>query len=49
MYICHDCGKEFEVPMPDPCPVVDDWDTGAFDCCPNCGSDDINEVDPEVE
>lgn len=40
MYICHDCTKEFEVP------IVGADDYSVSECCPNCGSDDINEVDP---
>ena len=42
MYVCHDCGNEFEVP----CMVYDyDYDC-EYNTCPNCDSDDVNEVDP---
>jgi DNA-directed RNA polymerase subunit RPC12/RpoP len=44
MWECLDCGEEFEVPVGSSIPCVDDWDTGVFIECPNCGSDDINEL-----
>jgi hypothetical protein len=43
MWQCYECGEEFEVPTMlasfTGCPDEPD-----DECCPNCGSDDINEL-----
>ena len=40
MWQCYDCGEEFEVPLID---YIGEFDVDER-YCPNCGSDDINEL-----
>lgn len=52
MWKCYDCGAIFEEPATYQENVGDYWGAPAyesFDCCPNCKSDDIEDLDEEKE
>lgn len=52
MWKCYDCGATFEEPATYQENVGDFWGAPAyesFDCCPNCKSDDIEDIDEEKE
>jgi hypothetical protein len=52
MYECMDCGEEFEIPMQilDPGgPSPGDGPVDKIGACPECGSADIEEFDPDED
>jgi DNA-directed RNA polymerase subunit RPC12/RpoP len=47
MYECNDCGEEFETPKQESANA--DGTGGPINICPECGSDDLIEFDPDED